>query len=81
MQPQSQTALENMVRETGVKDAIAQPLIESLTKLSNELMSDQNLSWEQIQENLKKKYNDLSVGGNIRNPFLDMPGTSHNIFT
>lgn len=74
LQPNSQTALERMVRESGVKDVIAQPILEILKRLSNELYSSSTASHVDIQKALSNKLREMKAQGSIQNPFLEMKG-------
>ncbi|GJJ06810.1 hypothetical protein Clacol_001006 [Clathrus columnatus] len=73
MQPRSQTMVESFVKEHGIKDTIAQPLIEHFTRSANELFLTKP-NKEKIQSILKQKYDELKKEGNFQNPLLEMPG-------
>ncbi|GJJ10219.1 hypothetical protein Clacol_004445 [Clathrus columnatus] len=73
MQPRSQTMVESFVKEHGIKDTIAQPLIEHFTRSANELfLTEPNK--EKIWSILKQKYDELKKEGNFQNPLLEMLG-------
>jgi hypothetical protein len=79
--PNSRTALEKMIREAGVKDLIAQPIIECLTQLGNELWSQRRLralSAEDVQNSLKEELSRMKSLGPIHNPLLEMPGKCYS---
>ena len=65
-----------MVRESGVKDTIAQPILECLTQIGNELQATQNTNQVTVQAVLAEELKQLKVQGPIRNPLLDMNGLS-----
>ena len=73
--PNSRTALEKMVREAGVKDSVAQPIIQCLVTLGNEVWNHpDNMSLWGIQEVLSEELRCLKALGPIQNPLLEMNG-------
>jgi len=73
--PNSHTALEKMVCEARVKDSVAQPIIECLVTLGNEVWKRQGtMSSEGIQEVLNAELRRLKALGPIQNPLLEMNG-------
>lgn len=76
MQPKSKTALGTMVRETGVKDHVSQPLIDQLSTLSTTLYGEASTEEERskVPEILNSKFEEFSQAGSLLNPFLEMPG-------
>ena len=77
----SRSALDKLVRDAGIKDTLAQPIIESLLQLGHELCNQETevgrLSAKRIQELLNEELRRISLQGPIQNPLLDMEGMFH----
>lgn len=84
LQPAVTTTLTDAVRNSGVKDTLAQPIIENLVKLGQSLRKatpdraahtpDEVLSI--LTEELKKSHSQ----GRVMNPLIDMDGELRNLF-
>lgn len=78
--PNSHTALEKMVRKAGVKDSVAQPIIECLVTLGNEVWKRPDIApatSAETQEILNGELRRLKGMGPIQNPLLEMKGMLH----
>jgi len=72
--PNSKTALEKMVRETGTKDTVSQPILECLSQLGTQLWSQNIRDRAVISSILKEELERQKQLGPIHNPLLDMNG-------
>jgi len=78
MQPNSKTALEDLVRDAGVKDTMSQPLIDSLREFTDTLWNREvDIEYKTLQELLAVELRKVKSAGPIQNPLLDMPGVSN----
>jgi hypothetical protein len=79
MKPNSKTTLDGLVKEAGVKDAFAQPLLDALVQLSNTLWnSDDGITYSTLQDLLTAELRRMKSLGPIHNPLLDMKGMQFN---
>lgn len=81
LQPNVATSLASAVRETGVKDALAQPVIDSLVKLGQELRkatpNRAAYTPDEVQAILTSELKSCrDQGYGIINPLADMDGQS-----
>ena len=76
--PNSCTAIEKIAQLAGVKDTIAQPIIESFTQLANDLWTQRTAGQNQstIHTLLNQELTRMKVLGPIQNPLLEMTGKS-----
>jgi hypothetical protein len=75
--PNARTALDKMVRESGVKDSISHHIMESLIQLGNDLWNrrqEEGLNNNTIQQLLNDELRHIKSAGPIQNPGLDMEG-------
>lgn len=85
LQPNVVTTLSDAVRSSGIKDAMAQPIIESLVKLGQQLRknSPDQVAYSPdevcsiLLQELKSKTGEGGAGG--MNPLLHMDGQSTNL--
>lgn len=73
------TPIERLVRESGVKDTLAQPIINNLIKLGNELRKrtagKSAHSTDEVRVILATELEKVHSKGGVINPLLDMDGT------
>ena len=76
--PNSRTAVDKMAQLVGVKDTIAQPIIEYFTQLSNELWTNRTPGQTQttIRDLLNQELTRMKASGPVQNPLLEMSGKS-----
>jgi hypothetical protein len=75
--PNAHTALDRLVRDAGVKDTIAQLIIECLVQLGNDLWDWQvaeQLNKDSIQQLLNDELRNIKAKRLIQYPTLDMKG-------
>lgn len=78
LQPNSRTAIGDLVKDSGVKDTLAQPLIESLMELSYSMYAANSHSSGEIQEMLNNELKNIKSQGRIQNAFLEMKGLTES---
>ena len=84
LEPNVATTLSDAISGSGIKDMIAQPIIERLVKLGQQLRKGSSdgstLSPGDVLTNLTEELKTIhaSSGGAVMNPLLHMPGMDHN---
>ena len=84
LKPNVATTLSDAVSGSGIKDTFAQPIIERLVKLGQQLRKGSAdgsmLSPGDVLTNLTEELKKIhaSSGGAVMNPLLHMPGMNHD---
>lgn len=85
MEPNISTSLAEAVRLSGVKDALAQPIIDDLIKMGQKLRKanpdGSSHTPDEVQEILTEELKrHQGLGAGITNPLMAMDGESNTIF-
>lgn len=74
--PNSHSAVEKIIRSTGIKDTLAYTLIDGLLDLGDDVWKKKpaTMKKEDFKAIMNVELTKVFNGGEVQNPLLDMPG-------